>query len=74
MQLPVTVLNANTKREQGRKAQVGNIMAAKASVCECAHTISALGELSIPRPHPFCAMAHPAPSPLISHTVPPSCV
>ncbi|GFH07458.1 T-complex protein 1 subunit gamma [Haematococcus lacustris] len=30
MQLPVTVLNANTKREQGRKAQLGNIAAAKA--------------------------------------------
>mmetsp|Transcript_19693 Transcript_19693/g.54979 ORF Transcript_19693/g.54979 Transcript_19693/m.54979 type:complete len:554 (-) Transcript_19693:205-1866(-) len=30
MQLPVTVLNANTKREQGRKAQLANIMAAKA--------------------------------------------
>eukprot|EP00983_Pelagomonas_calceolata_P098405 1158344-Pelagomonas_calceolata.AAC.14 len=29
MQLPVTVLNANTKREQGRKAQLANIMAAK---------------------------------------------
>ncbi|KAI8473864.1 MAG: chaperonin complex component [Monoraphidium minutum] len=28
--LPVTILNANTKREQGRKAQVGNIAAAKA--------------------------------------------
>lgn len=32
MQLPVTVLNANTKREQGRKAQMGNIMAAKVRV------------------------------------------
>lgn len=30
MQMPVTVLNANTKREQGRKAQLGNIAAAKA--------------------------------------------
>uniref|UniRef100_A0A7S0S179 T-complex protein 1 subunit gamma n=1 Tax=Chlamydomonas leiostraca TaxID=1034604 RepID=A0A7S0S179_9CHLO len=30
MQLPVTVLNANTKREQGKKAQLGNIVAAKA--------------------------------------------
>lgn len=30
MQLPVTVLNANTKREQGKKAQLGNISAAKA--------------------------------------------
>eukprot|EP00879_Flechtneria_rotunda_P011888 GHRR01012417.1.p1 GENE.GHRR01012417.1~~GHRR01012417.1.p1 ORF type:complete len:497 (+),score=138.29 GHRR01012417.1:206-1696(+) len=30
MQVPVTVLNASTKREQGRKAQVGNIAAAKA--------------------------------------------
>eukprot|EP00878_Enallax_costatus_P016346 GHUV01017146.1.p2 GENE.GHUV01017146.1~~GHUV01017146.1.p2 ORF type:complete len:101 (+),score=15.29 GHUV01017146.1:215-517(+) len=30
MQVPVTVLNATTKREQGRKAQVGNIAAAKA--------------------------------------------
>jgi hypothetical protein len=29
MQLPVTVLNANTKREQGKKAQLGNIAAAK---------------------------------------------
>lgn len=28
--LPVTILNANTKREQGRKAQLGNIAAAKA--------------------------------------------
>jgi hypothetical protein len=27
--LPVTVLNANTKRDQGRKAQLGNIAAAK---------------------------------------------
>lgn len=30
MQLPVTVLNANTKRDQGKKAQIGNIQAAKA--------------------------------------------
>jgi len=30
MQMPVTILNANTKREQGRKAQMGNIAAAKA--------------------------------------------
>jgi hypothetical protein len=30
MQVPVTILNANTKREQGRKAQLGNIAAAKA--------------------------------------------
>ena len=30
MQMPVTILNANTKREQGRKAQLGNIAAAKA--------------------------------------------
>ena len=29
MQLPVTVLNANTKRDQGKKAQLGNITAAK---------------------------------------------
>lgn len=29
--LPVTVLNANTKRDQGKKAQLGNIMAAKVS-------------------------------------------
>jgi hypothetical protein len=29
MNLPVTVLNANTKREQGKKAQLGNIVAAK---------------------------------------------
>jgi T-complex protein 1 subunit gamma len=28
--MPVTILNANTKREQGRKAQQGNIAAAKA--------------------------------------------
>lgn len=31
MQLPVTVLNAGTKRESGKKAQFGNIAAAKAS-------------------------------------------
>jgi len=30
MQAPVLVLNTNTKRETGRKAQTGNIMAAKA--------------------------------------------
>ena len=29
MQAPVTVLQANTKREVGKKAQSGNIMAAK---------------------------------------------
>mmetsp|Transcript_37015 Transcript_37015/g.82276 ORF Transcript_37015/g.82276 Transcript_37015/m.82276 type:complete len:556 (-) Transcript_37015:500-2167(-) len=29
MQVPVTVLNANTKRETGKKAQLGNIVAAK---------------------------------------------
>jgi hypothetical protein len=29
MQVPVTVLNAGTKREQGKKAQMGNISAAK---------------------------------------------
>jgi hypothetical protein len=29
MQVPVTVLNASTKREQGKKAQLGNIAAAK---------------------------------------------
>lgn len=29
MQLPVTVLNANTKRETGKKAQFANIAAAK---------------------------------------------
>lgn len=29
MQVPVTVLNANTKRETGKKAQDGNIAAAK---------------------------------------------
>jgi hypothetical protein len=34
MQMPVTVLNANTKREQGKKAQLGNIMAAKASCAQ----------------------------------------
>ena len=33
MQLPVTVLNANTKREQGKKAQLGNIAAAKVRAC-----------------------------------------
>jgi T-complex protein 1 subunit gamma len=33
MQLPVTVLNANTKREQGKKAQLGNIAAAKVLAC-----------------------------------------
>jgi len=30
MQTPVLVLNANTKRESGKKAQLGNIMASKA--------------------------------------------
>lgn len=30
MQAPVLVLNTNTKRETGRKAQMGNIAAAKA--------------------------------------------
>ena len=29
MQAPVAVLTANTKRETGKKAQFGNIMAAK---------------------------------------------
>lgn len=29
MQAPVAVINANTKREQGKKAQFGNIMAGK---------------------------------------------
>ena len=29
MQAPVTVLQANTKRDTGKKAQQGNIMAAK---------------------------------------------
>lgn len=29
MQMPVTVLNASTKREQGKRAQLGNIVAAK---------------------------------------------
>ena len=29
MQAPVTVLQANTKRDVGKKAQSGNIMAAK---------------------------------------------
>jgi hypothetical protein len=29
MQAPVTVLQTNTKRDTGKKAQVGNIMAAK---------------------------------------------
>lgn len=29
MQAPVTVLQANTKRDTGKKAQLGNIMAAK---------------------------------------------
>jgi hypothetical protein len=37
MQLPVTVLNASTKRESGKKAQFGNIAAAKVRQCsrEC---------------------------------------
>lgn len=29
MQAPVTVLQANTRRDTGKKAQYGNIMAAK---------------------------------------------
>ena len=29
MQVPVLVLNQNTKRESGRKVQLGNIQAAK---------------------------------------------
>jgi hypothetical protein len=29
MQAPVTVLQANTKRDTGKKAQLGNIMAAR---------------------------------------------
>lgn len=37
MQAPLAVLQANTKRDQGKKAQLGNIMAAKVcyrySVC-----------------------------------------
>ena len=33
MQMPVTVLNANTKRETGKKAQEGNIAAAKVRSC-----------------------------------------
>jgi hypothetical protein len=32
MQLPVTVLNASTKRDTGKKAQLGNITAAKVSM------------------------------------------
>jgi len=29
MKMPVTVMKASTKRESGKKAQIGNIMAAK---------------------------------------------
>ena len=32
MQAPVTVLQANTKRDMGKKAQMGNIMAGKVRV------------------------------------------
>jgi hypothetical protein len=44
MQLPVTVLNAGTKREQGKKAQMGNINAAKVRTSiraqrACAHVL-----------------------------------
>lgn len=39
MQVPVTVLNASTKREQGRKAQVGNIAAAKVCLLSLAAVI-----------------------------------
>ena len=37
MQLPVTVLNTNTKRETGKKAQFANIAAAKASCWSRTH-------------------------------------
>lgn len=35
MQAPVTVLQANTKRDTGKKAQYGNIMAGKVSRALC---------------------------------------
>ncbi len=43
MQLPVTVLNANTKREQGKKAQLGNIVAAKVRVLAVAEAPGVAG-------------------------------
>lgn len=55
MQLPVTVLNANTKRDQGKKAQLGNITAAK--VLERAGCSSAF---RIASAHPGCMQAHHA--------------
>lgn len=35
MQAPVAVINATTKREHGKKAQFGNIMAGKVSWLAC---------------------------------------
>ena len=45
MQVPVAaVLNANTKRETGKKAQYGNIAAAKVVIPALERPSSALGE------------------------------
>ena len=52
MQAPVTVLQANTKRDTGKKAQVGNIMAAKVRV----HSIKRL------KPRKKQGKQHPSPS------------
>ena len=38
MQLPVHVLNANTKRDTGKKAQLGNIAAAKVGMFHASRT------------------------------------
>ncbi len=54
MQVPVAaVLQANTKREQGKKAQYGNIMAAKVKAfpvyaCSCSLYGTPLKELLVP--------------------------
>ena len=37
MQAPVTVLNMQAKRETGKNAQLGNILAAK--VCDCPYVL-----------------------------------
>jgi hypothetical protein len=65
MQLPVTVLNASTKRESGKKAQFGNIAAAKVRR-ECSVFLGeGGGALSLPlSPANARARTKPPPGPL----------
>lgn len=50
MQLPVTVLNTNTKRETGKKAQFANIQAAKVCTCTCPSRVEHLLQQFVCRP------------------------